>query len=195
MEHCLAPFLDLCDANKDRKISLYEWGGCLGLNQGTVYWCIGGSRISERGITGCWSWSSDSVVPWFRRRAYSKDKVPDLGIWKPLEMSKVLEDPKTAEFRQRQQIWSVLWHTGILTLDVRNRKRGRGDVRSVWWTRNIELDEYIRNRRERFWFVFLTKVNQFNSRVFTKVYFFNTSQLKIWYFFYFVNADRKANYR
>ena len=66
MEHCLAPFLDLCDANKDRKISLYEWGGCLGLNQGTVYWCIAGSRISERGITVWWSWSSDSVVSWFR---------------------------------------------------------------------------------------------------------------------------------
>ncbi|XP_078319651.1 SPARC-like isoform X2 [Crassostrea virginica] len=36
MEHCLAPFLDLCDANKDRKISLYEWGGCLGLNQDKI---------------------------------------------------------------------------------------------------------------------------------------------------------------
>ncbi|XP_061168059.1 SPARC-like isoform X2 [Saccostrea echinata] len=34
MEHCLAPFLDLCDANKDRKISLYEWGSCLGIKQG-----------------------------------------------------------------------------------------------------------------------------------------------------------------
>ncbi|XP_048761455.2 SPARC-like isoform X2 [Ostrea edulis] len=33
MEHCLSPFLDLCDANKDRKISLYEWGNCLGVKQ------------------------------------------------------------------------------------------------------------------------------------------------------------------
>lgn len=37
MEHCLAPFLDICDANKDRKISLHEWGGCLGLDQGIVH--------------------------------------------------------------------------------------------------------------------------------------------------------------
>lgn len=36
MEHCLAPFLDICDANKDRKISLHEWGGCLGLDQGKI---------------------------------------------------------------------------------------------------------------------------------------------------------------
>ncbi|ESP03836.1 hypothetical protein LOTGIDRAFT_109908, partial [Lottia gigantea] len=29
MEHCLVPFLNDCDANNDRRITLREWGGCL----------------------------------------------------------------------------------------------------------------------------------------------------------------------
>lgn len=32
MEYCLVFFFDICDVNKDRKISLYEWGGCLGFD-------------------------------------------------------------------------------------------------------------------------------------------------------------------
>jgi len=31
MEHCLVPFLDDCDADDNRKITLPEWGECLGL--------------------------------------------------------------------------------------------------------------------------------------------------------------------
>lgn len=33
LEHCIAPFLDGCDADKDHKITLQEWAGCLGLDQ------------------------------------------------------------------------------------------------------------------------------------------------------------------
>ncbi|KAG8190866.1 hypothetical protein JTE90_010291 [Oedothorax gibbosus] len=36
MEHCIAPFLDSCDANDDHKITLLEWGNCLGLEQGEI---------------------------------------------------------------------------------------------------------------------------------------------------------------
>ena len=31
LEHCLAPFLDSCDNNKDHSISLDEWAACLDL--------------------------------------------------------------------------------------------------------------------------------------------------------------------
>jgi len=33
MEHCIAPFLDGCDSNDDHKITLVEWGKCLGLEE------------------------------------------------------------------------------------------------------------------------------------------------------------------
>uniref|UniRef100_T1JEP3 protein-tyrosine-phosphatase n=1 Tax=Strigamia maritima TaxID=126957 RepID=T1JEP3_STRMM len=33
MEHCIAPFLDGCDANDDHHITLLEWGSCLGLEE------------------------------------------------------------------------------------------------------------------------------------------------------------------
>ena len=32
LEHCTAPFLEKCDADSDGKISLQEWGSCLGLD-------------------------------------------------------------------------------------------------------------------------------------------------------------------
>lgn len=31
MEHCIAPFLDSCDADDDHQVTLSEWGTCLGL--------------------------------------------------------------------------------------------------------------------------------------------------------------------
>lgn len=37
MEHCIAPFLDGCDANDDHKITLKEWGHCLGLEDGNDF--------------------------------------------------------------------------------------------------------------------------------------------------------------
>lgn len=36
MEHCLLPFLDNCDADDDRQITLPEWGNCLGLNHDKI---------------------------------------------------------------------------------------------------------------------------------------------------------------
>ncbi|XP_067127350.1 SPARC isoform X2 [Centruroides vittatus] len=36
LEHCIAPFLDSCDANDDHKVSLEEWGNCLGLEQSEI---------------------------------------------------------------------------------------------------------------------------------------------------------------
>lgn len=36
MEHCIAPFLDSCDENDDHKISLVEWGTCLGLEDNEI---------------------------------------------------------------------------------------------------------------------------------------------------------------
>lgn len=33
LEHCIAPFLDSCDADDDHKITLTEWGKCLELDQ------------------------------------------------------------------------------------------------------------------------------------------------------------------
>ncbi|CAL1529727.1 unnamed protein product [Lymnaea stagnalis] len=36
MEHCLVPFLDKCDANSDREITLLEWGKCLELEDGKI---------------------------------------------------------------------------------------------------------------------------------------------------------------
>ncbi|GIY15588.1 secreted protein acidic and rich in cysteine [Caerostris extrusa] len=36
MEHCVAPFLDSCDVNDDHKITLLEWGNCLGLNEDEI---------------------------------------------------------------------------------------------------------------------------------------------------------------
>ncbi|UYV74662.1 SPARC [Cordylochernes scorpioides] len=37
MEHCIAPFLNKCDANDDHRITLEEWGLCLGLKPGTLF--------------------------------------------------------------------------------------------------------------------------------------------------------------
>ncbi|XP_013112968.1 SPARC [Stomoxys calcitrans] len=31
LEHCIAPFLESCDPNNDHRITLIEWGACLGL--------------------------------------------------------------------------------------------------------------------------------------------------------------------
>lgn len=36
MEPCLVPFLNKCDANADRKITLREWGSCLGLENSEI---------------------------------------------------------------------------------------------------------------------------------------------------------------
>ncbi|XP_067133435.1 SPARC-like [Centruroides vittatus] len=36
MEHCIAPFLDNCDANNDHRITLLEWGQCLGLDSDEI---------------------------------------------------------------------------------------------------------------------------------------------------------------
>jgi len=33
LEHCIAPFLESCDPNDDHRISLSEWGKCLGLDE------------------------------------------------------------------------------------------------------------------------------------------------------------------
>lgn len=33
LEHCIAPFLESCDANNDHRITLAEWGSCLGLEE------------------------------------------------------------------------------------------------------------------------------------------------------------------
>jgi len=29
LEHCIAPFLNKCDANSDHMVTLEEWGNCL----------------------------------------------------------------------------------------------------------------------------------------------------------------------
>lgn len=36
MEHCIAPFLDKCDADDDHRIGLKEWGHCLGLQDNEI---------------------------------------------------------------------------------------------------------------------------------------------------------------
>jgi len=36
MEPCIAEFLDKCDSNADNKITLFEWGSCLGAEQGEI---------------------------------------------------------------------------------------------------------------------------------------------------------------
>ncbi|XP_041362688.1 SPARC-like [Gigantopelta aegis] len=36
LEHCLLPFLETCDKNNNRKITLQEWGNCLGLDKDKV---------------------------------------------------------------------------------------------------------------------------------------------------------------
>lgn len=33
LEHCIAPFLESCDPNDDHRITLAEWGKCLGLDE------------------------------------------------------------------------------------------------------------------------------------------------------------------
>lgn len=33
LEHCIAPFLDMCDQNDDHRLSLLEWGKCLQLDE------------------------------------------------------------------------------------------------------------------------------------------------------------------
>ena len=37
MESCISNFLDNCDANNDHKITLIEWGKCLGASSGMLY--------------------------------------------------------------------------------------------------------------------------------------------------------------
>lgn len=37
LEHCIAPFLDSCDPNDDHRITLTEWGTCLGLEEVSLY--------------------------------------------------------------------------------------------------------------------------------------------------------------
>ncbi len=34
LEHCAGPFLEKCDENDDGRITLEEWGTCLGLDPG-----------------------------------------------------------------------------------------------------------------------------------------------------------------
>jgi len=36
MESCIKPFLKSCDVNKDDKITLQEWGKCLGLKEDEI---------------------------------------------------------------------------------------------------------------------------------------------------------------
>lgn len=36
LEHCIAPFLESCDVNRDHRITLKEWGNCLGLEEGDL---------------------------------------------------------------------------------------------------------------------------------------------------------------
>ncbi|XP_076455366.1 SPARC-like isoform X2 [Babylonia areolata] len=36
LEHCLLPFLDHCDTDSDGQITLWEWGRCLGLEEGKI---------------------------------------------------------------------------------------------------------------------------------------------------------------
>ena len=36
MEPCIAEFLDKCDSNMDHKITLREWGLCLGAEEGKI---------------------------------------------------------------------------------------------------------------------------------------------------------------
>lgn len=36
MESCISDFLDDCDANDDHKITLKEWGKCLGASEGEM---------------------------------------------------------------------------------------------------------------------------------------------------------------
>lgn len=37
LEHCIAPFLDSCDADDDHKITLKEWGKCLELGEVFIF--------------------------------------------------------------------------------------------------------------------------------------------------------------
>jgi hypothetical protein len=39
LEHCIQPFLNHCDTNDDNKISSDEWGTCLGLDKGKIFFC------------------------------------------------------------------------------------------------------------------------------------------------------------
>jgi len=36
LEHCISPFLESCDADDDHRITLVEWGKCLGLGEGDL---------------------------------------------------------------------------------------------------------------------------------------------------------------
>ncbi|KAL8618284.1 hypothetical protein ACOMHN_061129 [Nucella lapillus] len=36
LEHCLLPFLDHCDTDSDSRITLWEWGRCLGLDENKI---------------------------------------------------------------------------------------------------------------------------------------------------------------
>lgn len=36
LEHCIAPFLDQCDADNDHRVTLSEWGRCLQLDEGEL---------------------------------------------------------------------------------------------------------------------------------------------------------------
>lgn len=37
LEHCIAPFLESCDSNNDHRITLIEWGACLGLDAVSIF--------------------------------------------------------------------------------------------------------------------------------------------------------------
>lgn len=37
LEHCFIPFLDHCDTDSDGQITLWEWGRCLGLEDGKIH--------------------------------------------------------------------------------------------------------------------------------------------------------------
>ena len=36
LEHCIAPFLDSCDANDDHRINIKEWAQCLELDEDEI---------------------------------------------------------------------------------------------------------------------------------------------------------------
>lgn len=41
LEHCIAPFLESCDPDNDHRITLEEWGKCLGLEAGVMEYRCG----------------------------------------------------------------------------------------------------------------------------------------------------------
>lgn len=41
LEHCIAPFLNACDADDDHRITLKEWGTCLELDEVVIFKLFG----------------------------------------------------------------------------------------------------------------------------------------------------------